>query len=129
MGPSVGPDGRKEDQSHLLAESAERMHRGPPCYRRCAKDSEVGLVHGLVPPVERLLPREESVVDLQRAGADLNGAVHPSGRDPDIAVSEASIQAEGGLVVKADTKAESIASACVHFTLGRHSQGGRDTPP
>jgi hypothetical protein len=90
-------------------------------------DVEVRGFHELAPPVERLLPGEESVVDLQRAGADLDRAMYPPGWDPDVAVAEASIQAQGRLVVDADRKPKSIGSSFDHCAFGGRRQDRRDT--
>ena len=55
--------------------------------------------------------------------------MHPSGRDPDVAVAKASIQGQGRLVVDADRKPESIGSSRDHRPLGSDGQGRRDTAP
>jgi hypothetical protein len=80
-------------------------------------------------PVERLLPCKKRVVDLERAGTDPDGALHPPWRNSGIDIPEVPIHGPSCVVFHADRKSKSGESSRGRRSLGRAGQSRGDAAP
>ncbi len=80
-------------------------------------------------PSRALLPGQKRVVDLDRAGPDLDRALDPLRRDADVAIAEAAVEGLGRFVVDADGEPQPVEASRAGLALGGRGQRRRDAAP